>query len=98
METIRDISYEEAIEFLLPRHYSGRKPCVSRAFGWIADGVLQAVITYGKPVNRCLCTGICGEEWSSHVYELNRMCRRDGFDRPMSHFVSTTLHMLKPLD
>ena len=98
METIRDISYEEAIEFLLPRHYSGRKPCVSRAFGWIVDGVLQAVITYGKPVNRCLCTGICGEEWSSHVYELNRMCRRDGFDRPMSHFVSTTLHMLKPLD
>ena len=98
METILDISYEEAIEFLLPRHYSGRKPCVSRAFGWIVDGVLQAVITYGKPVNRCLCTGICGEEWSSHVYELNRMCRRDEFDRPMSHFVSATLRMLKPLD
>jgi len=98
METIGDITYEEAMDFLLPRHYSGRKPCVSRAFGWVVDGLLQAVITYGKPVNRCLCTGICGEEWSSHVYELNRMCRRDGFDRPLSHFVATTLNILKPLD
>ena len=98
METISEISYGDAVDFLLPRHYSGRKPCVSKAFGWVVDGELKAVITYGKPVNRCLCTGICGEEWSSHVYELNRMCRREEFHKPLSHFVSFTLNALKPLD
>ena len=95
---IHEISYNDAIDFLLPRHYSGRKPCVSKAFGWVEDGLLQAVITYGKPVNRSLCRGVCGDEWSSHVYELNRMCRREEFRQPLSHFVSTTLRMLKPLD
>ena len=98
METISEISYTDAVDFLLPRHYSGRKPCVSTAFGWVVDGELKAVITYGKPVNRCLCTGICGEEYASHVYELNRMCRVDGFHKPLSHFVSRTLSLLKPLD
>lgn len=98
MEIITEITYDEAMDFLLPRHYSGRRPCVSKAFGLIGDGILQAVITYGKPVNRCLCTGICGDEFSKNVYELNRMCRTEEYRKPLSHFVAKTLNMLKPLD
>lgn len=85
---------KEALEFLLPRHYSGRAPQISHAFGWIVDQKLQAVITYGKPVNNNLCNGICGADFSSQVYELNRLCREDNFDLPLSQFVSATLRRL----
>ena len=98
MESISEIAYDEAVAFLLPRHYSGRKPVVSKAFGLIDDGVLQAVITYGKPASPSVCVGICGKEYSGNVYELNRMCRSDECRKPLSHFVSTTLRMLKPFD
>ena len=98
MESISEIAYDEAVAFLLPRHYSGRKPVVSKAFGLIDDGVLQAVITYGKSASPSVCVGICGKEYSGNVYELNRMCRSDEYRKPLSHFVSATLRMLKPLD
>ena len=98
MESISEIAYDEAMAFLLPRHYSGRKPVVSKAFGLIDDGVLQAVITYGKPASPSVCVGICGKEYSGNVYELNRMCRSEEYRKPLSHFVSVTLRMLKPFD
>ena len=98
MESISEIAYDEAVAFLLPRHYSGRKPVVSKAFGLIDDGVLQAVITYGKPASPSVCVGICGKEYSGKVYELNRMCRSEEYRKPLSHFVSSTLRMLKPFD
>lgn len=98
MDSISEIAYDEAVAFLLPRHYSGRKPVVSKAFGLIEDGVLQAVITYGKPASPSVCVGICGKEYSGNVYELNRMCRSDEYRKPLSHFVSATLRMLKPFD
>lgn len=31
---ITPISSQEAKDFLLPRHYSGRVPNISKAFGW----------------------------------------------------------------
>ena len=37
------IEYKEAIEFLLPRHYSGRKPNVMFAFGLYLDDSLKAL-------------------------------------------------------
>ena len=98
MESISEIAYDEAVAFLLPRHYSGRKPVVSKAFGLIDDGVLQAVITYGKRACPSVCVGICGKEYSGNVYELNRMCRSEEYRKPLSHFVSSTLRMLKPFD
>ena len=98
METIAEISYDDAVNFLLPRHYSGRKPVVSKAFGFVEDGDLKAVITYGKPASPNVCIGICGKEYSSSVYELNRMCRIESYGKPLSHFVSATLKMLKPMD
>lgn len=92
---IIEITYEEAVDFLLPRHYSGRKPVISKAFGWIENGILQAVITYGKPASPSICKGVCGEQYSNNVYELNRLCRRDEFDKPLSHLVGETLRRLK---
>ena len=46
-----EISSEQAITFLLPRHYSGRKPNISIAFGWFDNDELKAVCTFGKPAS-----------------------------------------------
>lgn len=95
METIKEISYKEAIDFLLPKHYSGRKPHIAIAFGLYKDNVLQAVCTFGKPASHSLCKGICGEEYANKVYELNRLCRLDTYDKPLSQFVGACLRNLK---
>lgn len=38
---------------------------------------------------------VCGEENSSQVYELNRLCRLETYDKPLSQFVAWTLKQLK---
>jgi len=39
---MKQITYKEAISFLLPRHYSGRKPSITYAFGYYEDEKLKA--------------------------------------------------------
>lgn len=95
---VEEISYETAVEFLLPKHYSGRTPPITVAFGWYVDNKLQAVCTFGKPANPMLCKGICGSEWSDHVYELNRLCREEDFHEPLSAFVGACLRRLRLCD
>lgn len=89
------ISSKTALDFLMPKHYAGRKPQISEAFGWYVDDVLVAVITYGKPASPSLCEGVCGKENSKYVYELNRLCRIDNLDLQLSEFVAKTLNILK---
>lgn len=84
-----------AVDFLLPRHYSGRVPQISIAFGYMVNGNLKAVITYGKPASNSLCKGVCGEQWSGLVYELNRVCKDDDLEIPISKFVSYTLNYIR---
>lgn len=92
---ILNIDYKTAIDFLLPKHYSGRKPQITRAFGWYIENELVAVCTFGKPASNPLCRGVCGNEFSGSVYELNRLCRVDNLDKPLSSFVSGCLRKLK---
>ena len=89
------ISYKEAVDFLLPKHYSGRTPSISYAFGWKIENKLVAVCTFGKPASNSLCEGVCGKEYSSNVYELNRLCRVDKLTEPLSQFVSACLRELR---
>ena len=47
---IIEIDYQTAVNFLLPKHYSGRIPTISKAFGWYdcktyTDEHLKAVCT-----------------------------------------------------
>jgi len=95
-EDIKIISYKEAIDFLLPRHYSGRKPNIKYAFGLFILDKLSAVCTFGKPASNSLCVGVAGKDWSKHVYELNRLCTNGiPISGNLSHFVSSCLRELK---
>ena len=89
------IPYKEAIDFLLPRHYSGRKPNIKWAFGYYEDNKLKAVCTFGKPASNSLCVGVCGKEYSKSVYELNRLCVDGEMDIKLSSFVAHCLNYLK---
>jgi len=92
----KEITSEQAVLFLLPRHYSGRKPNISVAFGWFSDNdELKAVCTFGKPASHYLCTGVCGDKWSKNVYELNRLCRTEDLQEQLSQFVALCLKELK---
>ena len=95
---IKVIPYKDAIEFLLPRHYSGRKPIISVAYGWFKGNDIMAVCTFGKPASNSLCKGIAGDKWSSNVYELNRLCRLDHLEHQLSEFVAGCLKLLKERD
>lgn len=89
------IDSKTAIDFLLPRHYSGRVPTISQAFGWYFGKELKAVITFGKPASPAPCIGVCGKKYADSVYELNRLCRDDDLDEPLSQFVSACLRRLR---
>ena len=43
MEQYKKIDYRTAVDFLLPRHYSGRVPVISYAYGLYNEGELMAV-------------------------------------------------------
>lgn len=88
-------SASEAWAFLEHKHYAGRRPPISKAFGWEIDGRLVAVCTFGKPASPSLCVGICGKENSKHVYELNRLCRVEDLQEPLSQFVGACLRRLR---
>ena len=92
---MKSISYQNAIDFLLPRHYAGRKPQISHAFGWFFGDRLVSVCTFGKPASPTLCSGIMGGEYSSNVFELNRLCRLEDVTGYISEFVGACLRLLQ---
>ena len=92
---MKQITYKEAISFLLPRHYSGRKPSISYAFGYYENEKLKAVCTFGKPASNSLCIGVCGKEYSKKVFELNRLCVDGEIEIQLSKFVAWCLKQLK---
>lgn len=95
---MKEIDYKTAIDFLLPLHYSGRKPIISYSFGYYEKDILKAVCTFGKPASNSLCIGICGKEYSDKVFELNRLCVDGKIEIQLSKFVSWCLKELKSKD
>jgi hypothetical protein len=92
---VKTIDYNTAINFLITKHYSGRKPQIKYAFGLYESEKLVAVCTYGIPASRSLCIGIMGEGLYQSVIELNRLCRIDECKTQMSKFIAYTLKEIK---
>lgn len=85
---------EEVWPLVRDFHYSRRNAGLIRhAFAWRKRGGLfgetgepVAAVTYSQPVNR---------NFPPDSVELSRLVRADGFDRPLSQFVSWTLRWLR---
>lgn len=84
--------------WLLERHYAKRLCSISYAFGLYEERQLVGVCTFGKPASPSLCTGVCGEENSEYVYELNRLVVDSNRGKnELSFFVASCLRSLPPL-
>jgi len=92
------IKYHETEEWLMNIHYAKRLPSITYSFGLFEDNVLIGIITYGMPVSRTLCEGICGKEYKDNVLELNRLCLLHNRKNEASFLVGNSLKLLpKPL-
>ena len=82
-------------DWLLYKHYAKRIPSISYSFGLYSDNLLIGILTIGKPASPQLCDGIWGKEYSSFVYELNRLCINDKLEKNvLSYFVSKCLKLI----
>lgn len=92
---IKKIESKATYPWLLEKHYAHRIPSISVAFGLLVDGNLIGVCTFGVPPSPPLRKGVCGENYSNCVLELNRLCLDDGHDKEIaSWFVSRCLRTL----
>jgi hypothetical protein len=72
---IKPISYKEAMDIVIEKHYLHRKCPVSYAYGLVdtTTSEVMGVVTYGVSPSSTLLKGICGPEEARNVYELNRL-------------------------
>lgn len=83
-------------EWFLKKHYARRIPPISYSFGLYQDNILVGVMSIGKPASPSLCIGVCGAEYSSYVFELNRLCVNDGLEKNvLSFFLSSCFRIIK---
>lgn len=87
------ISYEQALPWMLKKHYAKRSCPVSHAFGLYEDGLLVGVCTFGTPVSAPLRSGVCGKVFADKVLELNRLCCEPSKNRA-SMLVSGALRLI----
>lgn len=96
---VQEIESKETHDFVLNKHYAGRLPSISYAFGYFEDDELKGVLTVGKPASNNLCRGLAGDKWSPHVYELNRLIvDGESHDNALSFFVGKAMKLLANTD
>lgn len=74
MITVLPINKYEATPWILKKHYARRLPPISYAFGAYDENKLIVVVTYGVSSSSTMRRGVCGEEWTDKVLEVNRLC------------------------
>lgn len=95
MREVRAIPREQAIPWIISKHYAHRIPSISWAYGLYFDGVLSGIVSYGTPASSTLLSGVCGEAHADKVIELNRLVLNDGLPKnSASYLVAKSLKML----
>ncbi len=88
------IEPNQTYDWLLNVHYAKRIPQIMKAFGLYDGDALIGVVTYGIPASPSLCMGICGQEYSDKVLELNRLCLMNNDKNQASMLVSGSIKQL----
>lgn len=88
------IKTEEAVPWIMQKHYAKRLPSISYAFGLYEENQLVGVVTYGIPASNSLCEGICGKKYKEYVIELNRLCLLNNVKNQSSFLVGNSIKML----
>lgn len=91
---VEQIPSNEAIPWILHKHYARRIPPIQFSFGLFEKKILTGIVTYGCPASMPLYKYICGPEWSPYVLELNRLCVDSKTKNASSFLVSNSLRLL----
>lgn len=93
---ISEIPYQTAMTLVVKNHYMHRECPCSHAYGLInSHGEIDGVVTYGVSCSSTLLKGICGDDESQNVYELNRLWVSDSVPKNGESFlVGNTLKLL----
>ena len=94
---VKKVKTNDIKEMILNKHYAQRLPSITYAFGLFIENKLVGGLSLGKPASNALCEGVCGIEYKSKVYELNRLILvEDKLPRNiLSFFVGQVLKILK---
>jgi hypothetical protein len=92
--TVKPVSRMDTLPFIMGIHYAKRIPSISYSYGLFDNGELIGICTYGTPASSTLRIGVCGESFSPHVIELNRLCLKYNRKNEASFLVSSTLKLL----
>jgi hypothetical protein len=84
----------DCLPFLIDRHYAGRIPSISIAWGLFLDGVIEGIVAYGTPSSAPLRAGIAGADFASSVLELNRLCLKSNAKNHASFLVGASLRSM----
>jgi hypothetical protein len=95
--SIQKLSYQEATQIVIERHYLHRKAPCSHAYGLINNqsNQIDGVVIYGVPASSTLLKGICGPEQGKNVYELTRLWLDDSVPKNgESYLIGNTIKLL----
>jgi len=84
----------ETYDILKNMHYAKRIPNIMFSYGLYEQNNLEGIITYGIPVSRALCVGVCGKEFQDDVLELNRLFLFNNKKNQASMLVAKSLKLL----
>ena len=93
---VHSIPTKQAKPWILKKHYAGRMPSISYAFGLYKNKEIVGVCTFGFPPNYTFNDGDCVfENYSVKTLELNRLITEDDLPKnALSYFVSHALDKL----
>jgi hypothetical protein len=96
---VKPIENSDTKEWLLKKHYLKRMTSISFAFGLFDETKLIGVCTFGNAIPLNMKRSICGKDYESIVYELNRLCiDEDAIKNAASYFIGQCFKQLpKPL-
>ena len=92
--SVKQIEYKDTKHLILNVHYAKRMPSIYFAYGLFEYDNFVGLVSYGTPASPSLCKGIMGEEYKSHVLELNRLVLVNNKKNEASYLVSQSLKLL----
>ncbi len=95
---IEQVSYKQAMDIVVEKHYLHRKAPCSLAFGLFHKSdplTCLGVVVYGTPASSALRKGLCGVAEVMNVYELTRLWVDDSVPKNGESFlIGNTLRLL----
>lgn len=93
MEII-NITYQQAMEWCLKKHYAHRKPMYQHAYGLVENGNIEGVVVYGRPPCQIEKSVFINPNFEFTVFELTRLVIQTKTKNAASFLIGNSLKLL----